>query len=78
MSIATARGVRILGAVPPQYADILSVPAQEFVATLHRTFNSTRKTLLARRDARQKQIDAGQLPDFLPETKWIRDDPTWR
>jgi hypothetical protein len=36
MSVATARGVSILGVVPPQYADILSIPAQEFVATLHR------------------------------------------
>ncbi|KAJ3094637.1 hypothetical protein HDU97_007741 [Phlyctochytrium planicorne] len=78
MSIPTARGVSILGAVPAQYADILSVPAQHFVAQLHRTFNARRKELLQRRDARQKDIDAGRLPDFLPETKWIRDDPTWR
>ncbi|KAI8853964.1 malate synthase-like protein [Chytridium lagenaria] len=71
MSIQTARGVSILGLVPPQYADILSVPAQHFVAQLHRSF-------LQRRDARQAEIDAGKLPDFLPETKWVRDDPTWR
>ncbi|ORY42782.1 malate synthase [Rhizoclosmatium globosum] len=70
--------VQILGAVPPQYADILSPPVQQFVAHLHRAFNKQRKTLLAARNERQKQFDAGQLPDFLPETKWIRDDPTWR
>ncbi|KAJ3207797.1 hypothetical protein HDU67_007209 [Dinochytrium kinnereticum] len=78
MSVATARGVSILGVVPPQYADILSVNAQHFVAQLHRSFNARRKELLQRRDARQRDIDAGRLPDFLPETKWIRDDPTWR
>lgn len=27
---------------------------------------------------RQKEFDAGELPDFLPETKHIRDDPSWR
>lgn len=27
---------------------------------------------------RQKEFDAGVLPDFLPETKHIRDDPSWR
>ncbi|KAJ3169682.1 hypothetical protein HK101_011449 [Irineochytrium annulatum] len=78
MSIRTARGVTILGAVPPQYADILSVPAQAFIAQLQRSFNGRRKELLARRNVRQQEIDAGKLPTFLPETKWIRDDPTWR
>ena len=28
--------------------------------------------------SRQKEFDAGVLPDFLPETKHIRDDPSWR
>lgn len=33
---------------------------------------------LARRDARQKEIDAGGMPDFLPETAAIREDVAWR
>ncbi|KAI8820122.1 malate synthase [Fimicolochytrium jonesii] len=78
MSIQTAKGVSILGPVKPQYADILSIPAQEFVATLNRAFNGRRKELLQRRVERQKQLDAGKFPDFLPETKAIRDDPTWK
>ncbi|KAJ3016758.1 hypothetical protein HKX48_003889 [Thoreauomyces humboldtii] len=78
MSIQTAKGVSILGPVKPQYAGILSIPAQNFVATLHRAFNQRRKDLLAKRIVREKEIDNGKLPDFLPETKWIRDDPTWR
>ena len=32
-----------------------------------------RKQLLAARDARQKELDAGKLPDFLPETKAVSD-----
>ncbi|RKP00973.1 hypothetical protein CXG81DRAFT_26330 [Caulochytrium protostelioides] len=78
MAIETAKGVRIVAKVPPQYADILSLGAQEFLALLHRTFDARRKELLQKRVERQKAIDAGQLPDFLPETQWIRDDPTWK
>ncbi|KAJ3137890.1 hypothetical protein HK100_000405 [Physocladia obscura] len=71
-------GVAILGVVPPNYADVLSPQVQNFVAHLHRCFNKQRKALLVARLERQKQIDAGRFPDFLPETKWIREDPTWR
>ncbi|KAJ3172754.1 hypothetical protein HDU87_007842 [Geranomyces variabilis] len=78
MSVKTAKGVSVLGPVKPQYADILSVPAQEFIATLHRAFNGRRKELLQKRVQREKEIDAGKHPDFLPETKWIREDPTWK
>lgn len=72
-------GVTILGKVKPEYAsEILTPEALLFVATLHRTFNATRKTLLQKRVLRQQQIDQGILPDFLPETKAIRDDVAWR
>lgn len=60
MAIATAKGVQILGPVDgPEQAKILSVEAQNFVAILHRCFNSRRKELLARRVTRQYEIDAG-------------------
>ncbi|KAG0059126.1 hypothetical protein BGZ90_004614, partial [Linnemannia elongata] len=72
-------GVTILGKVTAQQAqEILTPEALLFVATLHRTFNATRKTLLQKRVLRQQQIDQGHLPDFLPETKAIRDDIAWR
>lgn len=57
---------------------ILTDDAIAFLATLHRQFNARRLELLAAREARQKRIDGGELPDFLPETKYIRDDPTWQ
>ncbi|KAF9991607.1 hypothetical protein BGZ80_009020, partial [Entomortierella chlamydospora] len=72
-------GVTILGKVKPEHAaEILTPEALQFVATLHRTFNSTRKALLQNRVIRQQQIDQGILPDFLPEAKAIRDDVSWR
>jgi malate synthase len=65
-------GVEILAPVSAEYAEILSPEALSFVATLQRTFGPRRAELLARRAERQAQIDAGILPDFLPETAHIR------
>ena len=71
-------GVTILAKVTPEYAQILTPEALQFIATLHRSFNHTRKTLLQKRVLRQQQIDQGILPDFLPETAAIREDVSWR
>ena len=60
-------------AVTPDFAQILTGEALALVAKLHRAFEARRQELLARRAARQKEFDAGKLPDFLPETKKIRD-----
>jgi len=49
--------------------EILTKEALAFVAELHRNFNPRRIELLNRRAERQVRIDAGELPDFLPETK---------
>lgn len=52
---------------------VLTAPALEFLEKLERKFGPTRKKLLEARQARQLLIDAGKLPDFLPETKSIRE-----
>ena len=39
MAIQTAPGVAILGAVTAEQAEVLTVEAQHFIATLQRTFN---------------------------------------
>ncbi|MCX7890791.1 MAG: malate synthase A [Burkholderiales bacterium] len=66
-------GIEIHGRVTPEYRQILSDDALSFVAKLHRAFEARRQELLARRQARQKEFDAGKLPDFLAETKSIRE-----
>jgi malate synthase len=66
-------GIEILGSVPEGYDEILTPEALGFVAKLQRTFNQARISLLQKREERQKEIDAGKMPDFLPETKHIRD-----
>ncbi len=65
-------GILVRGRVTPAYAEILSPDALRFVATLQREFNPTRRRLLRRRAEIQAEINAGKLPDFLPETAEIR------
>lgn len=69
-------GVEILAPVPPELAGILTPGALSLVARLEREAGPRRHTLLARRQARQAEIDAGQLPAFLPETEAVR-TATW-
>ena len=66
-------GVHIAAPVSTEFATILTPEALGLVAKLHRQFDPRRQELLARRAARQKQFDGGVLPDFLPETKAIRE-----
>ncbi len=66
-------GLAIHAPVSESFAAILSPEALHFFVTLARKFEPTRQNLLAARDTRQKQFDAGVLPDFLAETKHIRE-----
>jgi malate synthase len=70
-------GVRITAPISAEFAQILTPEALAFVAKLHRQFDARRQELLARRAARQKEFDTGKLPDFLPETRSIRES-TWQ
>ncbi|PDV97423.1 malate synthase A [Candidatus Chloroploca asiatica] len=65
-------GMQITGHVTPEYTEILTPEALELVALLHRRFNGRRTALLDQRTTRQADLDAGKLPDFLPETAEIR------
>ena len=72
-SISAPQGVIIKGALNPRFDEILTSDALAFVADLHRRFDETRKRLLALRTERQKRFDAGETPDFLAETRHVRD-----
>ena len=71
--MGTVTGVEIRGPVEGRASEILSDDALAFVAELHRRFDGRRRELLAARAARQARLDAGELPDFLPETRVIRE-----
>src|SRR3954465_1179723 len=64
--------LQINAPVSPAYAEILTPEAQRFVASLAAQFDARRKELLARRQVRQGELDAGHYPDFLTETAEIR------
>ncbi len=66
-------GMLILGPIKPGFESVLTVDALAFVAALHRAFNARRLKLLQARVMRQARIDSGEMPDFLAETRTIRE-----
>ncbi len=72
-----AGALEIAGAMTPDYERILTNDAVAFVGTLAAEFGPRRQALLGQRQIRQAAFDAGQWPDFLPETREIRESE-WR
>jgi malate synthase len=66
-------GIEILGPVSAEYAEILTPEALLFLALLERRFRETREILLERRRGVQDALDLGARPDFLPETRSVRE-----
>ncbi len=66
-------GMEITGAIKPGYERILTLDALGFVAELVRAFEPRRRQLMEWREHRQADLDAGALPDFLPETRDVRE-----
>jgi len=71
------RGIVIRGAPKTGYSKVLTAEAVGFIAGLERRFGAERLRLLDRRAEIQRRLDTGWKPDFLPETKAIRDGD-WR
>ncbi|HWP84652.1 MAG TPA: malate synthase A [Terriglobia bacterium] len=67
-----AEGIEVLGPIREGFGEILTPAALRFVASLERRFGRARQSLLENRVRRQEAINAGQMPDFLPETKEVR------
>jgi malate synthase len=72
-----AVGVELRAPLEARDEELLSADALSFVADLHRRFDGSRRELLAARAERQSRLDAGELPDFLPETRDVREGD-WR
>ncbi|HTI16746.1 MAG TPA: malate synthase A [Trinickia sp.] len=66
-------GVEVAGEIEPGFETVLTPAALEFVADLHRTFEPRRRELLRARAARAELLAAGLRPNFLPETRAIRE-----
>src|SRR5687768_10384064 len=64
---------KIRAEIKPGYERILSAEALAFIADLERRFGARRRELLERRSEVQAKIESGWLPDFLPQTRVIRE-----
>jgi malate synthase len=71
------KNTTITGKISKEFDEILTLDCLEFVADLHRKFNSRRLELLKRRQEVQKKIDGGWRPNFLEETKSTR-EKNWK
>jgi malate synthase len=65
-------GVVVVGTRVPGDDAVLTREALAFVADLQRRFGARRAELLGQRVKRQSRLDAGELPDFLPQTAEVR------
>ena len=65
--------VTVRGPIEGRHGEVLSRDALAFLAELHQRFEDRRQALLAARVARQQQLDNGEFPDFLGETRSIRE-----
>jgi malate synthase len=72
VTISSAAGVEVRGQRQARSDEVLTGPALEFIARLHREFNPVREHLLQGRHDYQARLDAGELPTFPSDTK-IRD-----
>src|SRR5258708_1961011 len=74
ISAPKPQDITVTGRVTAQFAEILTPEALDFIAKLHRQFEPRRQELLLQRAARQREFDSGRLPDFLPETRQVREN----
>src|SRR5881409_3620197 len=72
-TVTAASDIDLRGARRPEWDAILTPEALQFVAALQREFNPRREELLRKREERKARLDAGERPDFLEETRSVRE-----
>ena len=77
-ALGSADGVTISGPPEDRYGEVLTDRALALIAELHRRFDGRRRELLDARQERYAQLAAGSALGFLPETKDVREDPSWQ
>jgi len=73
MADTQENGIEITGPMAIGFTAILSDEATSFLAALSREFSPRIAELMALREDRQARIDDGEMPDFLEETRDIRE-----
>jgi malate synthase len=73
LTSSSVSGIRLQLPLNSQlYTEVLCTDALAFIKALHERFNDRRLILLQKRYDRQRKLDLGQWPDFLPETASTR------
>lgn len=70
--------MEVLGPRAERFDEILTPEALEFLTRLHDRFVGRRHGILATRMERRRAIENGRDLRFLPETREIREDASWR
>jgi len=76
--MSDANGIHVSGPAGDRYDEILTPQALDLVALLQREIGPRRRELLAARTARQQELSAGAMLEFLKGTASIRADGSWR
>ena len=69
----TATNVDLRGTMEPRFDEVLTSDALAFIEELHRRFGRTREELLHARIERRERLAHGEVLDFLPETRDVRE-----
>jgi malate synthase len=72
--MTTHANLELRGAIEPGFDEVLTPDALEFVADLQSEFGALRRELLEARERRRARLAAGEMLDFLPDTRHIRED----
>jgi len=76
-AMTTHAKLELHGAIEPGFDEVLTPDALEFLAELQARFGDRRSELLEARAQRRERLADGELLDFLPETREIREGD-WR
>ncbi|KPN21507.1 MULTISPECIES: malate synthase A [Arthrobacter] len=74
----TLNGISLTASPVRRQEEILTPQALDFVKALHQATHTRRQELLQQRQARRQKISNGADPSFLPETRHIREDDSWK
>ncbi len=71
--VSAPEKLQVKAPILPQDEQVLTSGAVNFLISLHREFNSRRIEALKCRRNRQVALDQGEFPEFLTDTKFIRE-----
>ncbi|GAA4366542.1 malate synthase A [Paeniglutamicibacter cryotolerans] len=74
----TLNGITLIASPVRRQEEVLTPQALDFLAQLHRAFDSRRAELMQTRQVNRARIANGQDPKFLKSTAHIREDTSWR